>query len=270
VRFEHRAQIQLSSRTYTLPMLHHDDTPLSAMLWRSPEGATDSAKTEQALLQEVSWGSRSLTLLEHRSRRLGGFDIAKDIQVGELFGKRPSDALGGLCASGGRKVLHAEFRKCCDRQSTPHPSQVAADPFCIQGADTSEVWEEAVDPFCMEAADRAEPWATLPPPTPTSLVISRASSEESLDAFVEKIVERAQQVRTRPLCERATSEDGPFDSLVVLEEGSPLCLVSSIFQGALRVRPSHQIRLSTVERQGAAKSPGAVVGSRLGANLGVS
>mmetsp|Transcript_95838 Transcript_95838/g.310618 ORF Transcript_95838/g.310618 Transcript_95838/m.310618 type:complete len:246 (+) Transcript_95838:58-795(+) len=225
LRFEHRPQIQLSSRTYTLPMLHHDDTPLSAMLWRSPEGATDSAETEQAMLQEVSWGSRSLTLLEHRSRRLGeprlgGFDIAKDSQVGELFGKRPSEGSGGLCASGGRKVLHAEFRKCCDRQSTPHPSQVAADPFCIQGADRSEAWEEAADRFCMEAADRTEPWATLSPSTPTSLVMSRASSEESLDAFVEKIVERAQQVRTRPLCERATSEDGSFDSPVVLEEGT--------------------------------------------------
>mmetsp|Transcript_92119 Transcript_92119/g.259686 ORF Transcript_92119/g.259686 Transcript_92119/m.259686 type:complete len:201 (+) Transcript_92119:58-660(+) len=123
VRFEHRPQIQLSSRTYTLPMLHHDDTPLSAMLWRSPEGATDSAETEQAMLQEVSWGSRSLTLLEHRSRRLGGFDIAEESQVSELFGKRPAEGSGGLCASGGRKVLHAEFRKCCDRQSTPHPSQ---------------------------------------------------------------------------------------------------------------------------------------------------
>mmetsp|Transcript_53554 Transcript_53554/g.153725 ORF Transcript_53554/g.153725 Transcript_53554/m.153725 type:complete len:222 (+) Transcript_53554:63-728(+) len=201
VRFEHRPQIQLSSRTYTLPMLHHDDTPLSAMLWRSPEGATDSAETEQAMLQEVSWGSRSLTLLEHRSRRLGGFDIAEESQVSELFGKRPAEGSGGLCASGGRKVLHAEFRKCCDRQSTPHPSQVA-------------------DRFCMEAADRTEPGATLPPSMPTSLVMSRASSEESLDAFVEKIVERAQQVRTRPLCERATSEDGSFDSLVVLEEGT--------------------------------------------------
>jgi len=104
--------------------------------------------------------------------------------------------------------------------TSPRCATVAADPLCIQGADRSEAWEEVADRFCMEAADRTEPGATLPPSMPTSLVMSRASSEESLDAFVEKIVERAQQVRTRPLCERATSEDGSFDSLVVLEEGT--------------------------------------------------